>query len=109
VATTPGIHRTILLHFGTSDQGTVSAEVGLMNRIATLIGDPANLLIPIVGIIFHPFGRVFSAAHDLSPGVQVDFIATTTGDAAIVLNLASLQTSAGVNVITWSVPVTYGF
>ncbi len=108
MASTPGVHRTVLLHFGATDQGKASTEAGIMNIAATLIGGPANLIVPVVIITYNLLGSLLTVAINKNAGVQVEFIATTDGDVSIISNIQTLQAS-GVVIHTWSTPVTYGF
>ena len=108
MAATTGVHRTIVIPFGSLESGNFN-EAALLPQIATLVVSTTNLLVASVEVSYVTFFSYSSGAFHFGKGVQLDIFATVAGDGVIVSNLTAFQTAVGGSIATWSESISWGW
>ncbi len=108
MAVVSGIHRTIIIPFGTSEGGGFD-EPGMLTALASLVASTSNVMVSSAGVGYRMFESFSAGAWHFGRGIAIELWTTVAGDAIVLGNMPTFQAAVGGTVYTWSHSISFGF
>ncbi|SRR6266567_3946768 len=108
MAVVSGVHRTIIIPFGSAESSGFD-ETGMLTALASLVASTSNVIVPSAGVGYRTFESFSSGTWHFGRGIAIELWTTVAGDAVVQGNMSAFQATVGSTVYTWAENISFGF